>query len=148
MAGYSATPLAKKLGIRAGSRVGLIQAPDSFEETLAPLPPDVQLSRRARGVFDVIVFFNRRASDLRRRFAKLAQRLQPAGGLWVAWPKKSSGVATDLTFEVVQETGLEAGLVDNKVCAVDETWSGLRFVYRLADRPQPMPGTNPSSYQT
>ncbi|MDX1503081.1 MAG: DUF3052 family protein [Thermoanaerobaculia bacterium] len=133
-AGYSGTPLAKKLGIKPGHRVGLIAAPEGFEEQLEGLPEDAVLSRRAAGRFDVVVLFCRRRSELVRRFPKLAERLRRDGGLWVAWPKKSSGVATDLAFDSVQRTGLDAGLVDNKVCAVDETWSGLRFVYRLEDR--------------
>ncbi len=134
-AGYSGTPLAKKLGIKPGSRVGLIGAPADFEQTLEALPEGVDLSRRAAGRFDVVVLFTTRGAELARRFPKLADKLRPDGGLWVAWPKKSSGVATDLDFGRVQRTGLDAGLVDNKVCAVDETWSGLRFVYRLRDRP-------------
>jgi hypothetical protein len=133
--GYSGTPLPKKLGIKSGSHVALVSAPDEFDRTLGTLPDDVEVRRQARGRNDVIVFFVTRAAELSRRFATLARALEPDGGLWVAWPKKSSGVATDLAFEVVQRVGLDAGLVDNKVCAVDETWSGLRFVYRLADRP-------------
>lgn len=139
-AGYSGTPLAKKLGIGAGSRVGLISAPDGFLEALEPLPDGVRfLSGRARDL-DVIVLFVRRAAELRRRFMPLAVRLQPAGGLWVGWPKKASGVPTDVDFAVVQATGLEAGLVDNKVAALDETWSGLRFVVRREDRDAWPPG--------
>lgn len=133
-AGYSGTPLARKLGIKPGHRVGLIGAPEGFEATLEGLPESVRFSRRAAGRFDVIVFFTKRAAELARRFGKLAARLHKAGGLWVAWPKKSSGVATDLVEGRVRETGLAGGLVDNKICAVDETWSGLRFVYRLTDR--------------
>lgn len=132
-AGYSGTPLSKKLGIKPGHRVGLISAPADFE--LEGLPEDVRLLRRAQGSFDVIVFFTQRAADLERRLPRLKQLLVPNGGLWIGWPKKSSGVATDLDFNVVQHTGLELGLVDNKICAIDETWSGLRFVYRLKDRP-------------
>ena len=133
-AGYSGTPLARKLGIKAGHRVGLICAPPGFEERLDGLPEGVRLSRRAAGRFDVMVFFTQRAAELSQRFAKLAAKLDKAGGLWIAWPKKSSGVATDLIDGRVRETGLAGGLVDNKICAVDETWSGLRFVYRLKDR--------------
>lgn len=133
--GYSGTPLPKKLGIKAGSQVAILSAPDGFDDTLGTLPDRVQVRRQARGKSDVIVYFVTRAAELSRRFATLARALEPDGGLWVAWPKKSAGVATDLVFEVVQRVGLDAGLVDNKVCAVDETWSGLRFVYRLADRP-------------
>ncbi len=133
-AGYSGTPLPKKLGIKAGHRVGLLSAPEDFE--LGELPEDVRLIHRAQGRFDVIVLFTRRASDLRKRFSRLAERLVPNGGLWVGWPKKSSGMPTDLAFDIVQRRGLDCGLVDNKVCALDDTWSGLRFVYRLKDRPR------------
>lgn len=134
MAGYSGTPLAKKLGIREGARVALVAAPPKFGATLGELPEGAVLLRQARAPFDVVVFFNRRLADLRRRLAKLADGLVDNGGLWVAWPKKSSGVETDLSFDVVQKEGLGLGLVDNKVCAVDETWSGLRFVRRVKDR--------------
>jgi hypothetical protein len=137
MAGYSGTPLPKKLGIKEGHRVALIHAPESFEQTLGALPADVVLRRDQRGKspFDVIVFFTTEAAILREQFAPLAERLTPAGGLWVAWPKKAAQVATDLTEDIIRIIGLDAGLVDNKVCAVDETWSGLRFVLRLKDRP-------------
>ena len=133
-AGTSGTPLAKKLGIKAGHRVGLIGAPEGFELLLGELPEGVRFSRRAAGRFDVMVFFTERATELSRRFGKLAARLDLAGGLWVAWPKKSSGVATDVVEGLVRRTGLDGGLVDNKICAIDDTWSGLRFVYRLEDR--------------
>lgn len=134
MAGYSDTPLAKKLGIKPGHRVGLFDAPGDFAGALAPLPEDVTLHTQARGRFDVIVLFTDREAKLRRRFDKLAQRLQANGGLWIGWPKKASRVPTDLSFDVVQTMGLDAGLVDNKVCAIDETYSGLRFVVRVEDR--------------
>ena len=133
-AGYSGTPLAKKLGIKPGHRVGLIGAPAGFEAALEGLPEGVRLSRRAAGRFDVIVFFTKRAAELERRFGQLAAKLDTAGGLWVAWPKKASNVVTDVVEGLVRATGLDGGLVDNKICAVDETWSGLRFVYRLKDR--------------
>lgn len=137
MAGYSGTPLAQKLGIKADQRVALLGAPDGVAETLGALPPGVSLSEELRGrePFNVIVLFTSRLADLTKRFATVAKRLDPAGGFWVAWPKRASGVATDLTEDVVRAVGLEARLVDNKVCAVDETWSGLRFVVRLKDRP-------------
>ena len=124
---YSATPLPKKLGIKEGSRVALKRAPDGFADELGAEP-------RLRGEFDVAVLFATRQGELRRAFTPLARRLAPAGGLWVAWPKKSSGVATDLTFDSVQRTGLDAGLVDNKSCAIDDTWQAIRFVIRLRDR--------------
>jgi hypothetical protein len=135
MVGYSGTPLARKLGIKPRHRVALVSAPAGFESQLEGLPDEVSLARQVRGAVDVIVVFVDRAAELGARFGSLARRLDPAGGLWVAWPKKASGRATDLTENVVREIGLAAGLVDNKVCALDEIWSGLRFVVRLADRP-------------
>lgn len=133
-AGYSGTPLARKLGIKPEARVGLVGAPDGFDEVVGELPPGVTVSRRLRGSFDVVVAFFVRRPELERRLPALKGALDQAGGLWVAWPKRSSGIATDLGDGPVREVGLAAGLVDNKVCAIDETWSGLRFVYRLADR--------------
>lgn len=133
-AGYSGTPLAKKLGIKAGHRVALVRAPQEFEKDLEPLPEGARTFRRVRGRHDVIVFFAARRSTLHGRLEALAKTLVSNGGLWVGWPKKSSGVATDLDFTVVQRAGLELGLVDNKICAIDDTWSGLRFVIRLKDR--------------
>ena len=133
--GYSGTPLAKKLGIKPGAVVAFVGAPDGFRDVLGELPDGVQVRTRLGGRLDVIVLFVTRRADLARRFPTALRSLDPDGGLWVAWPKKSSGVDTDLVFESVQRTGLDGGLVDNKVAAVDETWSGLRFVYRVADRP-------------
>jgi hypothetical protein len=120
--------------MRADSRVAVIAAPEGFDETLGALPAGVRLRDRARGPLDVLVFFVTRHRELARRFPALARALDPAGGLWVAWPKRTAGVATDLTENTVRDVGLAAGLVDNKVCAIDRTWSGLRFVYRLVDR--------------
>ena len=134
-AGYSGTPLVKKLGIKPGSTLGLIGAPDDFDVTLGELPDGVTVRRRLRGPLDVIVAFYLDRTTLERRLPALRAALQPAGGLWLAWPKRASGVATDLSDTVVRELGLAAGLVDNKVCAIDEVWSGLRLVYRLSDRP-------------
>jgi hypothetical protein len=135
-AGYSGTPLPKKLGMREDAVVAFANPPPGWRTTLGPLPEGVTVKARARGPLDVVVLFVTRLSDLKRRFVPLAKSLDPAGGLWIAWPKQASGVATDLSFLTVQEVGLEAGLVDNKVAALDETWSGVRFVYRRADRPQ------------
>jgi hypothetical protein len=134
MAGYSGTPLPRKLGIKEGSKVALVGAPDGFEAELDPLPPGVRLSRRVADGLDVVLLFVTERDELERRFLEVARRLQPAGGLWVAWPKKSSKVPTDLTEPAVMEVGLARGMVDNKVCAVTDVWSGLRFVVRLADR--------------
>ena len=125
---YSQTPLPDKLGIKQGARVALQRAPEGFAERLGVRP-------RIRGELDVVVHFATKRGALTRAFAPLARRLAHAGGLWVAWPKKSSDVRTDLSFEAVQEIGLAAGLVDNKSCSIDETWQALRFVYRLEDRP-------------
>jgi hypothetical protein len=134
-AGYSGTPLVRKLGIKEDMRLALIGAPAGFEDTLGELPRGVRVKRSLAGGFDVeLAFFVRRA-PLERRLPALCQGLHPAGGLWIAWPKRSSGVVSDLTEGVVRDLGLAAGLVDNKVCAIDDTWSGLRFVYRLVDRP-------------
>jgi hypothetical protein len=133
--GYSGTPLVKKLGIKPGSTLGLIGAPEQFDDTLGELPGDVAVLRRLSGRLDVIVAFFVERPELERRLPALRAALQPSGGLWIAWPKRASGVATDLTENVVRELGLAAGLVDNKVCAIDAVWSGLRLVFRLRDRP-------------
>ncbi len=135
MAGYTGTPLTKKLGIKAGARVALVRAPEGFERELGRLPEGVRLRTQARGGQDVVLFFATRQAELERRFDGLARAVAPAGGLWIAWPKRTAGVATDLREGIVRDLGLAHGLVDNKVCAVDDTWSGLRFVYRLGDRP-------------
>jgi hypothetical protein len=133
-AGYSGTPLVRKLGIKPDARLGLIAAPEGFDEVLGELPAGVVVRRRVQGPLDVIVAFFTGRADLERRLPSLKRALDEAGGLWLAWPKRASGVPTDLGDVVVRELGLAAGLVDNKVCAIDETWSGLRLVYRLADR--------------
>jgi hypothetical protein len=136
VAGYSGTPLAKKLGIKPGHVAAFLNAPDGFTASLDGLPDEVDVRDTVtRGqTHDVIVFFVVRSRDLADRFPALTERLAVAGGLWVAWPKRASGVTTDLTENVVRDVGLAGGLVDNKVCAIDDTWSGLRFVRRLKDR--------------
>jgi len=136
-AGYSGTPLPRKLGITPGSRLALIGAPEGFDSTLGELPDEVTVRRRVGGKpLDVIVAFFSRRSLLERRLHGLCSALDPAGGLWIAWPKRASGVPSDVTEDVVRMLGLAAGLVDNKVCAIDDVWSGLRLVYRLRDRPR------------
>jgi hypothetical protein len=136
MAGYSGTPLPKKLGIREGDRLLLLEAPDEFGALLGVLPASVSVSSRltGKGQFEVILLFMTRLSELQRRFRALIPRLNPSGGFWVAWPKKASGMPTDITEDRVREVALPAGLVDNKVCAIDETWSGLRCVIRRENR--------------
>jgi hypothetical protein len=133
-AGYSGTPLAKKLGIREGDTVALVGAPDGFEDELKGLPDGVELRRRAGGKPAVVLLFTAQARDLERRFPSLAKSVWPGGSLWIAWPKRSSGVATDLDENRLRDIGLPHGLVDNKVCAVNDTWSGLRFVWRKENR--------------
>jgi hypothetical protein len=128
MAGYSGTPLARKLGIRPGDSLALLGAPDGF--AIDDLPPGVNVRVRATAACDVIVSFHTRRSDLTRRFPVLMRALGVDGGLWVAWPKRASGVGTDITEDVVREVALPIGMVDNKVCAIDHTWSGLRLVLR------------------
>lgn len=135
-AGYSGTPLPRKLGIRAGHRLAIENAPAGFAATLGELPDADVLARAGAGSgLDLVLFFTADAEELRREYARLSTALQPAGMLWVAWPKRASKVQTDLTEDVVRAIALERGMVDTKVCAVDETWSGLRLVYRLKDRP-------------
>lgn len=133
-AGYSGTPLVRKLGIKPEARLGLIRAPEHFAELLGELPDGVSVWTRVSGPLDVVVAFFVVRAELVRRLPALKDALAEDGGLWVAWPKRSSGVATDVTESAVRELGLAAGLVDNKVCAIDQTWSGLRLVYRLRDR--------------
>ena len=135
VAGYSGTPLARKLGIKDGARVALLDAPDGFDAELAPLPDGVRLLRRLAADLDVAMLFVTDRRQLERRFPDVAGSIKPAGGFWVAWPKRASKVPTDLTEDVLREVGLPQGLVDNKVCAVTEVWSGLRFVWRKENRP-------------
>ena len=133
--GYSGTPLPRKLGIKPGHRVLLLGAPDGFAVgTLGALPEGVKVATRASGVADVIVAFHLRRAELAARMPVLREHMRPAAGLWIAWPKRASKIDTDLTEDVVREHALANALVDNKVCAIDETWSGLRLVIRLKDR--------------
>ncbi|HEY1443460.1 MAG TPA: DUF3052 domain-containing protein [Acidimicrobiales bacterium] len=131
MAGYSGTPLPKKLGIAEGSSVALIDAPPGV---VGGLPSGVTVKRQARGTADVVVAFFTRRKDFERRIGSLAKMIFPAGGLWVAWPKRASGVETDMHEGALREVALPLGLVDNKVCAIDETWTGMRVVWRRERR--------------
>jgi hypothetical protein len=130
-AGYSGTALAKKLGIAEGTTLALVNAPTRWA---IDLPPDVAVKRRVGGHVDVAVAFFTSAATLEKRVDALAAMIFPAGGLWIAWPKKTSGVATDLGDNVVRAAALARGLVDNKVCALDATWSALRLVWRRENR--------------
>ena len=133
MAGYSAAPLAQKLGIKPHSRLLLSRAPADF--SIPDLPEGVAAKRRpGADPYDTILLFAVTQAELTRSFRSHADRLTVAGGMWVCWPKKASGLQRDLTETQVRAIGLDAGLVDVKVCAVDDTWSGLKFVRRLADR--------------
>jgi hypothetical protein len=146
MAGYSGTPLPQKLGIKPECRLGVFNAPVDLAHILGALPAGVAASDagRGRGPFDVMLCFVSQAARLEAALVKLRPKLDPAGGLWIAWPKKASGVSTDVTEGIVRQIGLASGLVDNKVCAIDDVWSGLRFVIRLADRPPaPRAGKGP-----
>jgi hypothetical protein len=133
-AGYSGTPLVKKLGIKSGFSVLFVNAPIDFAQTL-DLPPDVVINKTPRPQLDFVLLFVKSEKQLTQKFSHVAAKLKPNGMLWVAWPKKSSGVLTDLTFTNVQAIGLAAGLVDVKICAIDDVWSGLKFVFRVKDRP-------------
>jgi len=135
MAGYSGTPLIKKLGIKSGFNMAFLNLPSNFAGKF-DLPPDVTLDPAGAEPLDFAMLFVKHEKDLQKHFQKYAAKLKPTGMLWVSWPKKSSGVQTDLLFTNVQAIGLAAGLVDVKVCAVDDVWSGLKFVFRLKDRPK------------
>jgi len=134
MAGYSGTPLPKKLGIKEKSRIAFVELPAGVKTELKDALSTCTLVKDGRGPIDFAMLFVKTQSELKSLFARHARQLTPAGMLWIAWPKKSSGVATDLAFNNVQTIGLSAGLVDTKICAVDEVWSGLKFVFRLKDR--------------
>lgn len=136
MAGYSGTPLAQKLGFKEGFRAALVNPPNNFEKELGTLPANVEIFvENLRKPLDLVVLFTDSQRNLKREFPRLSRKLANNGMLWISWPKKSSGVATDLSENIIRKIGLDAGLVDVKVCAVNDIWSGLKFVYRLKDRP-------------
>ena len=132
MAGYSGTPLPKKLGIKDGLRVALVNVPDEVCKELQPALAGCKAVQAKP--LDFVLLTVKSEADLRKRFPAWTSRLAPAGMIWVSWPKKSSGVPSDLDENLVRKIGLADGLVDVKVCAVNETWSGLKFVIRLKDR--------------
>lgn len=134
MAGYSATPLLKKLGIKPGFDVAFVNAPENFVKQL-DLPSDVNVRSLSKSQdLDFILVFVKSQRILTTAFAQYSLKIKPNGMFWVSWPKKTSGVQTDVTENIVRDIGLAAGLVDVKVCAIDDVWSGLKFVYRLKDR--------------
>jgi hypothetical protein len=133
MAGYSGTPLVKKLGIKPGFNIAFVNAPSGYANELE-LPSDVTINSRSGRPLDFAQLFVKSEKELKAKFSEYAQRLNASGMLWVSWPKKSSGLTTDVSEGTVRAIGLAAGLVDVKICAVDEVWSGLKFVFRLQDR--------------
>jgi hypothetical protein len=134
MPGYSGTPLAKKLGIKAGSRVYVENEPVNYLQMVEPLPNDVVFARRLSGKIDMIHFFSDKAEEIAGKLAMYMDRIVQNGAIWVSWPKKTAKVPTDVTEDVVRALALPLGLVDVKVCAVDETWSGLKLVIRVENR--------------
>ncbi len=130
MSGYSGTPLVKKLGVKEGHRVAWLAAPDGFDALVGALPEGVTVKRRLGGQLDVLVQFVLDRADLAKRLPKLKEAVFPAGAAWIAWPKRASKVPTDVTEDVVRDLALPLGLVDVKVIAIDETWSGLKLVVR------------------
>ena len=138
MAGYSGTPLVKKLGIKPGFNIAFAGAPPGYANEL-DLPPNVSINTRSGKPLDFAQLFVMSERELKPKFSEYADRLSASGMLWVSWPKKSSGMSTDLSENIVRAIGLAAGLVDVKVCAVDEVWSGLKFVFRLQHRAKVKP---------
>jgi hypothetical protein len=134
MAGYSKRSLVDKLGIKSGQKIHIANSPKNYAGTLGPLPDKTVLTRSLQGKCDFIQFFTQNRKELESTFRKLKQHLAPAGSLWISWPKGASGIKTDVNENVAREIGLKNGLVDIKVCAVDDVWSGLKFVFRLEDR--------------
>ena len=135
MAGYSTTPLAKKLGIKAGSEVVVVDGPAGYRKLLEPLPEGVRFVARLSATSHLVHVFATRKAELAKALKMFRATLKADGAIWVSWPKKSAKVATDITEDTIRELALPLGFVDIKVCAIDETWSGLRFVIRLKDRP-------------
>lgn len=133
MAGYSGTPLPKKLGIKQGTTVGVLNAPNHFDFDLGDLPEDVTVHRTEEPA-DVFLIFAASAAEAERGFNRAMTMLPPDGAIWIAWPKQASGVDTDIKEGTLRDLFLGTGMVDNKVCAIDDTWSGLRFVVRKENR--------------
>ncbi len=134
MAGYSGTPLAKKLGIDVGSRIYLSDAPKNYLTLVAPLPEGIRVVRKIDGETDIVHIFSTERAHLAAALRATLKRIKPDGTIWVSWPKKSSKVSTDITENTIREVALPIGLVDIKVCAVDEVWSGLKLVVRRENR--------------
>ena len=148
MAGYSGTPLAKKLGIQSDSKVFLVGAPVDYLKWVAPLPETVTLQTRMSSDTDLVHIFSTKKSKLGTTLRVCLARLKPNGMIWVSWPKKASKVATDITEDTIREVALPLGLVDIKVCAVNEVWSGLKLVIRMENRKPATPHTSRRSRRT
>jgi len=134
MAGYSETPLTKKLGLKENTTVFIVNAPNEYFDWLAPLPSSVQIKKRISSSLDFAHVFATDSQAFQENFLKVKAHLKPSGMVWISWPKKTSKVPTDLDENVIRDFGLANGMVDVKVCAVNEVWSGLKFVFRLKDR--------------
>lgn len=133
-AGYSKRPLYKKLGYKAGMVAAWVQTPAEYDSLLGPLPEPITIEHTLTQTYDLIHFFTKEQTELEAQFPQLKAAVKQNGMIWISWPKKASKVATDLSEDVIRQIGLEMGLVDVKVCAVDQVWSALKFVYRLKDR--------------
>jgi hypothetical protein len=134
MAGYSSTPLQKKLGIKEGMRLHIHDAPTNYFDLISPLPEQVEITMKLSGELDFVHLFVKDLNEFKRRFNQCKKHVSKDGMMWVSWPKKASKVHTDLDENIIREVGLSEGMVDVKVCAIDDVWSGLKFVYRLKDR--------------
>jgi hypothetical protein len=135
MAGYSGKPLVEKLGLKAGYKFLILNSPPRYKKTLGQIPLNAVWKRSLDAPLDFVQFFTKKKADLESKFVAVVKTITPDGMIWISWPKGTSGVKTDLNETVVREIGLKNGMVDVKVCAVDEVWSGLKFVFRLKDRP-------------
>jgi hypothetical protein len=134
MAGYSGTPLINKLGLKAGMAIYAFNNPPDYFKWLSPLPADVDVKDKLTGELDFIHLFVKEVKVFQKQFQAAKKHLKKDGMLWISWPKKSAKVPTDLDENIIREFGFDEGLVDVKVCAVDDIWSGLKFVYRIKDR--------------
>ncbi|HEU5290421.1 MAG TPA: DUF3052 domain-containing protein [Cyclobacteriaceae bacterium] len=134
MAGYSGTPLQKKLGIKEGLSLFILQPPDLYFDWISPLPPNVKVKTKLSDEVDFIHLFVKDQKTFSKEFIRSKKQLKKEGMMWISWPKKASRVPTDLDENIIREFGLKNGLVDVKVCAIDDVWSGLKFMFRIKDR--------------
>jgi hypothetical protein len=137
MAGYSGTPLQQKLGLKEQMNCCVLNSPEHYFDLVSPLPDEMHFNEKCNGMLDFIHLFSKDRKKFESDFLNAKKHLKDTGMLWVSWPKKAAKVQTDLDENIIRDFGLKSGLVDVKVCAVDETWSGLKFVWRLKDRVKP-----------